>query len=166
MSLTLHTSQGDIDIILHTEQCEKTCTNFLALAASGAYTPTVFHRNEKGFILQGGLINGDLYPKLVRSIYGEPFVDEITSVWNHDSRGVLSMANRNSPNTNETQFIICYQPCPQLDGKQTVFGKVVGDKSLEVLSVIENLEGADRLNVTVVDVTIHSNPIACRQKKW
>ena len=54
MSLTLNTSHGNIKIELFCELTPKTCNNFLALAASGAYDATKFHRNIKGFIIQGG----------------------------------------------------------------------------------------------------------------
>lgn len=54
MSLTLITTHGNIKVELFCELCPKTCKNFLALAASGQYDNTIFHRNIKGFIIQGG----------------------------------------------------------------------------------------------------------------
>jgi peptidyl-prolyl cis-trans isomerase-like 3 len=54
MSLTLITTHGNIKIELYCELCPKACNNFLALAASGQYDGTIFHRNIKGFIVQGG----------------------------------------------------------------------------------------------------------------
>jgi len=125
MSVTLHTTQGDIKVELFCEDCPKASTNFLALCASGAYDGTAFHRNEPHFLLQGGLVDETRFPHLVRSIYGKPFADEISPVYRHNARGVLSMANRNQPDTNETQFMILYVARPELDGASTVFGRVV-----------------------------------------
>ena len=54
MSVTLHTDLGDLKVELYVKQCPKTCENFLALAASGRYNGTQFHRNIPGFMVQGG----------------------------------------------------------------------------------------------------------------
>jgi peptidyl-prolyl cis-trans isomerase-like 3 len=54
MSLTLHTSLGDIKIELECATAPRLCENFLALAASGSYGGTLFHRNVPGFLIQGG----------------------------------------------------------------------------------------------------------------
>ena len=54
MSVTMHTDLGDIKVELYVQQCPKTCENFLALAASGRYNGTQFHRNIPGFMVQGG----------------------------------------------------------------------------------------------------------------
>lgn len=78
MSLTLHTTHGPLKVELFLSSCPKTCNNFLALAASGKYDGTVFHRNLKGFMVQGGDVvsnNG----KGGMSIYGGKFADEVRS---------------------------------------------------------------------------------------
>ena len=54
MSVTLHTDLGDLKVELYVKQCPKTCENFLALAGSGRYNGTQFHRNIPGFMVQGG----------------------------------------------------------------------------------------------------------------
>ena len=51
MSVTMHTSHGDIKIELFCELCPKTCKNFLALCGKKYYENTIFHRNIKGFII-------------------------------------------------------------------------------------------------------------------
>ena len=76
MSLTLHTTHGDLKIELYCQMTPKTCKNFLALCAKGYYDDTIFHRNIKKFIIQGGDPSGT--GKGGKSIYdGEPFEDEI-----------------------------------------------------------------------------------------
>ncbi len=75
----------------------RTTKNFLALAAKGYYNDTVFHRNIKGFIIQGGDPTGT--GKGGASIYGKHFDDEIVPEFQHNGRGILSMAN-SGPNTN------------------------------------------------------------------
>ena len=73
------------------------------------------------FMMQGGKIDPD--GKGNSSIYGPKFADE--GVWiRHTHEGLLSMAN-SGPNSNGSQFFICYVPCPHLDGKHTVFGRVI-----------------------------------------
>lgn len=71
--------------------------------------------------MQGGKIDAD--GKGHASIYGGKFPDE--GVWiRHTHEGLLSMAN-SGPDTNGSQFFICYVPCEHLDGKHTVFGRVI-----------------------------------------
>ena len=78
-----------------------------------------------------------------RSIWNKPFEDELDGPLRHDSRGVISMANKGK-NTNTSQFFILYQPAPHLDRKHTVFGRVV--EGLETLDLLEEVEvdGSDR----------------------
>ena len=67
------------------------------------------------------------------SIYGSKFADE-NFINKHTGRGILSMANA-GPNTNGSQFFLCFVPTPHLDGKHCVFGKV--SKGIELLDVLE-----------------------------
>jgi peptidyl-prolyl cis-trans isomerase-like 3 len=120
MSVTLHTSVGDIKIQVFCEQVPKTAENFLALCASGYYIGVEFHRNIKGFMAQTGDPTGT--GKGGQSIWGTEFEDEIVSSLKHSKRGIVSMANK-GPNTNRSQFFITYDKQSHLDGKHTVFGK-------------------------------------------
>ena len=105
MSLILHIKNfGDLKLELFIDVAPLACENFLALAASDYYVGSKFHRNIKGFILQGGDPSGT--GKGGKSIYGGPFEDEISEL-KHDKRGVLSMAN-SGPNKNLSQFFISY----------------------------------------------------------
>jgi peptidyl-prolyl cis-trans isomerase-like 3 len=91
MSVTLHTNHGDVKIELFCDSVPRTAFNFLALAASGYYDGTLFHRNVKGFMLQGGDPTGT--GKGGESIWGGHFPDEIRPENTHAARGVVSMAS-------------------------------------------------------------------------
>lgn len=102
MSITLQTSHGDIKVELFCETCPKACENFLALCASGYYNNTIFHRNIKKFIIQGGdPTNTGLGGNSIYEDSEGGFADEISENIKHDKRGMLSMAN-NGPNTNKS----------------------------------------------------------------
>ena len=99
-AVTLHTSHGDLKLELFCEEVPKACHNFLALCASNFYDGTIFHRNIRGFMLQGGDPTGT--GRGGRSIFDTPsgkFEDEIAPGLSHDKAGVVSMAN-SGPNTN------------------------------------------------------------------
>ncbi|KAK8944999.1 Peptidyl-prolyl cis-trans isomerase-like 2 [Platanthera zijinensis] len=106
--------------------------NFLALCASCYYDGTIFHRNIKGFMIQGGDPTGT--GKGGTSIWGKKFSDEIRESLKHNARGMLSMAN-SGPNTNGSQFFITYAKQPHLNGLYTIFGKVI--HGFEVLDIME-----------------------------
>ncbi|SBS83501.1 peptidyl-prolyl cis-trans isomerase, putative [Plasmodium ovale] len=160
MSLTLHTNYGEIKIELFCYEVPKTCKNFLALCASGYYDNTKFHRNIKGFAIQGG--DPTSTGKGGESIYGKYFDDEFNSTLKHDRRGMVSMANRGKSNTNGSQFFITYSRQPHLNGIYPVFGKVID--GLDVLSILENEPVGEKnrpvKDIIIQSVTIHANPIA------
>ncbi|OQN99380.1 Peptidyl-prolyl cis-trans isomerase-like 1 [Cryoendolithus antarcticus] len=120
--VVLHTTLGDITIALFKDQTPRTCKNFATLAATGKYDNVIFHRIIKGFMIQGGDPTGT--GRGGSSIYGSKFEDEFVPSLRHDSKGTLSMAN-SGPGTNGSQFFITLGPTPHLNGKHTVFGKVV-----------------------------------------
>ncbi|TKA33727.1 hypothetical protein B0A50_00563 [Salinomyces thailandicus] len=175
MSLTLHTTHGPLKLDLFCTACPKTTYNFLALAASAAYTASPIHRLHPNFMLQTGSPASGT-PKDSLSIYRlQPandsdtnpsgyFEDEITSSLRHNARGIVSMANR-GPGTNGSQFFVTFGPAPHLDGKNTVFGKVVdGWETLDKLEGVEvDRKGrpvGGKEGVRIEEVTVHANPLA------
>ena len=100
-------------------------------------------------------------PKTSTSIWESDFEDEIRPSLRHNARGIVSMANK-GPGTNGSQFFICYAAAPHLDGKNTVFGRVIG--GMEVLDVLEGKEvdkkGRMKDKVVIEKVTVHANPLA------
>jgi peptidyl-prolyl cis-trans isomerase-like protein 2 len=124
------------------------------------YRNTPFHRNIRGFMVQGGDPTGT--GKGGESCFGKDFEDEIKdNPHRHSERGILAMANR-GPNTNGSQFFILYAPAPHLDGKHTVFGKVVGGKA--VLGLMEAAKTGEKDKpiepLLINEITVFANPFA------
>ena len=160
MAITLHTSLGDLKIEVFCDSVPKTSENFLALCASSAYDRSPFHRLIPGFMVQTGS-PADANTKASNSIWMEPFEDEIRPSLRHNARGIVSMANK-GPGTNGSQFFICFAPAPHLDGKNTIFGRVIdGTSTLTKLEAAE-VDGKNRPKEKIVldRVTVHANPIA------
>ncbi|KAI1330579.1 cyclophilin-like protein [Xylariaceae sp. FL0255] len=165
MSVTFHTSLGDLKIEVFCESVPKTAENFLALCASSYYDGSPFHRLIPNFMVQTGAPANPTAdnPKGGQSIWGSTFEDEIRPTLKHHARGVISMANK-GPATNGSQFFILFDKAPHLDGLNTVFGKLLGDDSLRTLAKLEDIE-VDKKNrpkekIIINKVTIHANPVA------
>ncbi|KXJ96437.1 cyclophilin-like domain-containing protein [Microdochium bolleyi] len=166
MSVTLHTTKGDIKLEVFCESVPKTAENFLALCASGYYDRSPFHRLIPSFMAQTGAPaepSPPENPKGGRSIWGGTFEDELRPTLKHNARGIISMANK-GPATNGSQFFILFDKAPHLDGLNTVFGKTIGDESLATLHKIETAE-VDKKNrpkdkILIEKVTMHANPLA------
>ncbi|ETW03089.1 peptidyl-prolyl cis-trans isomerase-like 3 [Aphanomyces invadans] len=159
MSVTLHTSLGDIKMEVFCDTAPRTAENFLALCASNSYDNTVFHRNMKGFMIQGGDPTGT--GKGGESIWGGAIDDEFHPQNRHNVRGIVSMANSGA-NTNKQQFFITYAKQPHLNNVYTVFGKVID--GFDVLDAMEKAQVDSKhrplKDIVLNNVTIHANPIA------
>jgi peptidyl-prolyl cis-trans isomerase B (cyclophilin B) len=136
----LTTSKGEIRLQLHDDKAPKTVANFEKLISQGFYDGLSFHRVIDDFMVQGGCPRGD-----GTGGPGYKFADEFHPDLKHDGPGVLSMANA-GPNTNGSQFFITHVPCPWLDGKHTVFGRVTGDGQ----KVVDAIEQGDEIIKAVV----------------
>ncbi len=129
---TLHTSHGEIGLELFAEEAPRTVENFERLAGEGFYDGVVFHRVIPGFMIQGGDPTGT-----GRGGPGYTFEDEINE--RLVVRGALAMANA-GPNTNGSQFfVVTAEECSWLDGKHTVFGRVVSG-----MEVVDRISEVDR----------------------
>ena len=129
---TMHTSEGAIQLELFPEDAPKTVENFTKLAGDGFYDGVSFHRVIPDFMIQGGDPTGT-----GSGGPGYTFEDEFND--HKLLKGSLAMANA-GPNTNGSQFfIVTAEECSWLDGKHTVFGRVV-----EGQDVVDRISGADR----------------------
>ena len=126
------TSKGTIRLELFEDKTPKTVDNFESLCEKQFYDGLTFHRVISDFMIQGGCPEGT-----GTGGPGYRFEDEFHPELRHDGPGVLSMANA-GPNTNGSQFFITHVPCPHLDGRHSVFGKV-----LEGQDVVDSIEQGD-----------------------
>ncbi|KHJ42342.1 peptidyl-prolyl cis-trans isomerase, cyclophilin-type [Trichuris suis] len=159
----LVTNKGPLNFELHCELAPRACENFIVHCKTGYYTNTLFHRVIRNFVVQAGDPTGT--GKGGESIWKKPFADEITKQLSHSGRGILSMANRGS-NTNTSQFFITCRSCKQLDGKHTIFGRLVG--GMETLSAIERVPTDDDRpleNIVILSSVVFVDPFekACEQ---
>jgi peptidyl-prolyl cis-trans isomerase B (cyclophilin B) len=134
---TIHTTHGAVAVELFDEDAPRTVENFTKLAGDGFYDGITFHRVIPDFMIQGGCPRGD-----GTGGPGYEFEDEFNQ--HKVVRGALAMANA-GPNTNGSQFfIVTAEECSWLDGKHTVFGRVVsGQDAVDRISAAER-DGRDR----------------------
>ena len=133
---TIGTSMGNIVVELFPDRAPNHVRNFLRLAQVGVYDGTAFHRVVRGFVIQGGHLPTRKEPL---SEPQQAFVRSLQPEFNdtpHD-KGILSMARLDDPASANTSFFIVTARTPALDGKYTVFGRVV-----EGLDVVERIETA------------------------
>ncbi|KAE8841968.1 hypothetical protein HRS9139_01265 [Pyrenophora teres f. teres] len=134
--VVLHTTAGDLEIELFAKQTPITSRNFLQLCLDGYYDNTVFHRLVKGFILQGGDPTGT--GQGGESSYdGEPFADEFHSRLKYTRRGLLGMANTGKKDDNGSQFFFTLAATPELQDKNTMFGRIAGDTIYNLMKMAE-----------------------------
>lgn len=106
------------------EYAPKTVKNFLELVESGFYDGLTFHRIIAGFMAQGGDPNGDGTGGSSKKIKGEFADNGFSQNTLSHTRGVVSMARSSQPNSASSQFFICYDAAPHLDGQYAAFGQV------------------------------------------
>ena len=136
---TFDTARGPIKVELLADKAPLTVANFVNLAKHGFYDGLNFHRVIADFMIQGGCPEGS-----GRGGPGYRFEDETNNGVSHE-RGVLSMANA-GPNTNGSQFFITHIKTDWLDGKHTVFGKVI-----EGLDVVDSVAQGDAINRVTIE---------------
>ncbi len=137
---TITTNKGDIRLELFEDKVPKTVENFEKLVKDGYYDGLKFHRVIEDFMIQTGCPKGT-----GTGGPGYTFADEFHKDLKHDQPGILSMANA-GPNTNGSQFFITHVPTPWLDGKHSVFGRVLGDCQ----KVVDAIEQGDKMEKVVI----------------
>ena len=136
---TMETTKGTIEIEFFTAHAPKTVNNFVFLAGEGFYDGVTFHRVISNFVIQGGDPTGT-----GRGGPGYNFEDEVRNNPNKHGTGFLSMANA-GPNTNGSQFFITHSPQSHLDGKHTVFGKVI--QGMDVVNAIRQGDAMTKVTI-------------------
>lgn len=191
-SVILHTTHGDLSVELFAKQTPLTCRNFLQHCLDGYYDNTIFHRLVPGFILQGGdptgtgnggesiydqgAFSGDLDPWPMDQRRGKNagptgvnFKDEFHSRLKFNRRGLLGMANESTPDTNGSQFFFTLDKTEELNGKNTMFGRVAGDTiyNLAKMGEAEVGEGTERplYPTKITSVEIMVNPFEDMKKR-
>ena len=137
----IETQKGTIELELYPQFAPITVNNFCFLAGEGYYDGVTFHRVISDFMIQGGDPTGT-----GRGGPGYRFGDEFIGNPLKHERGVISMANA-GPDTNGSQFFITHSPQPHLDGKHTVFGKVVKGQD-----VVDEIQAGDRMDKVTVSL--------------
>ncbi len=137
---TIVTNRGSIRLQLHDQETPKTCANFEKLSKDGFYDGLKFHRGLADFMVQTGCPQGT-----GTGGPGYNFQDEFHDSLKHDTPGVLSMANA-GPNTNGSQFFITHVPTPWLDGKHSVFGRVL--EGQDVVNAIQQDDVMEKVTVS------------------
>ncbi|EPE30972.1 Cyclophilin-like protein [Glarea lozoyensis ATCC 20868] len=162
-SCIFHTTSGDISLELWAQQVPLASRNFLQLALDGYYDNTIFHRLVPGFILQGGdptgtgnggesIYDGGAYSEARElggiwpmedrkgknaGMHGVGFKDEWHSRIKYNRRGLLGMANDGTADSNGSQFFITLGNTPELQGRNTLFGRVEGETIYNVAKMGE-----------------------------
>lgn len=123
VKLTLSTGEFMI-IELYPEMAPKTVENFVSLVSNKFYDGLTFHRVISGFMIQGGCPKGNGTGGPGHHIEGEFSANGFDNPLKH-TRGVISMARAQDPNSAGSQFFIMHKDSPHLDGQYAAFGKVI-----------------------------------------
>jgi peptidyl-prolyl cis-trans isomerase B (cyclophilin B) len=135
----IETEKGNVVLELFDKDAPNTVANFEKLIGQGFYDGLNFHRVIPGFVIQGGCPKGN-------GTGGPGYTIKCEINPNKHVRGALSMAHAGR-DTGGSQFFICHDAFPHLDGVHTVFGKVI-----DGLEVVDKIEQGDKMNkVTIVE---------------
>jgi len=145
--LEFNTNKGNFKIELYVDKAPVTTGNFIKLVDDGFYNGLIFHRVIPNFMVQCGCPHGT-----GRGGPGYTIRDEFHPDLKHDSKGMLSMANA-GPNTGGSQFFITVTETPWLDGKHSIFGKVI--EGMGVVDSISKVE-KDRNDKPLQNVVVNS----------
>ena len=145
--VTIKTKFGDMDVVFFPEKAPKHVENFIALAKSGFYNGTIFHRVIPGFMIQGGDPNTKDLNK--PETYGQGGPSQRLKAEFNDiphRRGIISMARTNDPNSAGSQFFIVVKDSNFLDQQYSAFGEVVSGMEVADKIVAVPRNSSDRPN--------------------
>jgi peptidyl-prolyl cis-trans isomerase B (cyclophilin B) len=159
VKVVMSTTKGDIELALYPSKAPVTVANFLNLINRGYYKGVTFHRVIPDFMIQGGDPQGT-----GMGGPGYEFEDEFSPGLKHDGPGILSMANR-GPRTNGSQFFITHVATPHLDGRHTVFGKVLkGQAVVNAIARGDKIKDIRILDKAEADAVLKAE--AARVAEW
>lgn len=150
---------GEFVIELYPEYAPETCANFIKLVNEGFYEGLTFHRVVDGFMAQGGSSDGQGYEGSDETIKGEFAMNGFEQNTLSHTRGVISMARANDPDSGSSQFFICYSDdyISSLDGRYAGFGKVV-----EGMEVIDGFQDVERTYNMSGELAVPVEPIVIK----
>jgi peptidyl-prolyl cis-trans isomerase B (cyclophilin B) len=155
---------GVIQVELYPNVAPNTVDNFIYLANKNFYNNLKFHRVIKGFMIQGGDPKGDGTGGPGYSIKGEFTANGFPNNLKH-TRGVLSMARTQDPNSAGSQFFIMTGDAPNLDGQYAAFGKVIS--GMDVVDKIQNVEtnsaDAPKKDVIISSITVDTKGVEYKE---
>lgn len=157
---------GTMEVELYPEIAPNTVNNFISLANKGFYNNLKFHRIIKGFMVQGGDPKGDGTGGPGYSIEGEFTSNGFANSLKH-TKGVISMARAEDPNSAGSQFFIMSGDAANLDGEYAAFGKVIS--GLDVLDKIQTVEtnsnDAPKKDVVITSITVDTKGVEYKEPK-
>ncbi|WP_315067795.1 peptidylprolyl isomerase [uncultured Clostridium sp.] len=155
---------GVIQAELYPETAPNTVNNFIDLANKNFYNNLKFHRVIKGFMIQGGDPKGDGTGGPGYSIKGEFTSNGFPNSLKH-TKGVLSMARTQNPDSAGSQFFIMSGDAPNLDGDYAAFGKVIS--GMDVVDKIQNVEtnsaDAPKKDVVITSITVDTKGVQYKE---
>lgn len=155
---------GVIEAELYPEIASNTVNNFIYLANKGFYDNLKFHRIIKGFMIQGGDPKGNGTGGPGYSIEGEFTSNGFANSLKH-TKGVLSMARSQDPDSAGSQFFIMTGDAPHLDGEYAAFGKVIS--GMDVVEKIENVKtgsnDAPEKDVVIKSITVDTKGVEYKE---
>ena len=129
---------GEMTAELYPEKAPNTVKNFLSLIEKDFFSGMIFHRVIKGFMIQGGGFNESFEQQHADAIKGEFIANGFMQNDLRHTRGVLSMARTQDPNSASSQFFVMHKDAPHLDAQYAGFGKVT--EGLDVLDAIASVK--------------------------
>ncbi len=155
----LTTTKGIVEIELFENEAPDTVGNFISLVEKPFYKNIKFHRVLPAFMAQTGCPKGDGSGGPGYTIFDECNKPEHRKHF----AGSLSMAKTTLPDTGGSQFFMCFQPTPDLNGRHTVFGRVT--KGMDVLGKLNRINPDDQASSTEPDVLIKAEVLRKRENK-